>query len=299
MKESEKTIMTDRLLRGIIPEHHFRFSLCEVPALVTEGVQIHKADPLSGWLLAEALCATTLLSVILADEENLTLRWDYPGPAKVILSDVNEKAEVRVMGTQTQLLNHASSIGEALGGDGVISAISSFPRRHGRTGTTPAMFQDISRDLGHLLSFSFGVESAVAVGLIAPVAENIQFSAALGLLLQPLPGADLERFDLLRNRVEAPDFRTWLETQTRSPEEILEWLGEKAEIQDEVEPRYACHCTRERVEAVLRMMPVGELAEMWEKDEKASVSCQFCAKEYLFTKEELALFIQQGQGGRA
>ena len=203
--------MSDSLVRGAFPESQIRFAYCRSTALCTEGVTRHHSDWISGWLLSEALVCATLLSTTLKDEEKLTLRWIYPGPVGVIMADMTERGEVRGFTQRVSLLPDVTTPEDALGGAGRISVVTSTPSQLLRTGITEAIFRHLPRDLAYFLSLSFQVETALAVGLIMPPGGAVRVSSAVGLLLQPLPGCDLMRFERARQSVEDPAFQSWLE----------------------------------------------------------------------------------------
>ena len=295
------TVMTDRLIRGTFPRHKFRFSVCQSAALCGEAIQRHKADLVSGWLLSESLTCAALTSIHLKAEEKLTLRWMYPGPVGTILVDTTDRGEVRGFPQRLRMLPEVRTLSEAIGGDGRVTATTSLPNRMGHTGITPALFRDVARDLAFLVSLSFQVETALAVGLVIPPREPIAPVSALGLLLQPLPEADLEAFDAVRQRMEQPDFRAWLEAGRRDPEEALARLEvpETPRQTEEMAPAYVCFCSRDKVEAVLRMLDPSELTDMIEKQGRAEVNCHFCADAYVFSKVELQGLLRQSQSGHA
>ena len=58
-------------------------------------------------------------------------------------------------------------------------------------------------------------------------------------------------------------------------------------IQDNVEPKYECDCSKENMEKALEKIGKKELAEIIEEDGKAEIVCHFCNKKYNFSKEEL------------
>jgi molecular chaperone Hsp33 len=293
--------MTDWLIRGTFPRHNYRFAVCQAAGLCEEAIQRHKADWLSGWLLSEALTCAALTSIHLKTEEKLTLRWMYPGPVGTILVDTTDRGEVRGFPQRLRLMPEFHTLSEAIGGDGRVTATTSLPNRMGHTGITPAMFRDVARDLAFLFSLSFQVETALAVGLVIPPREPIVPASALGLLLQPLPGADLEAFDAVRQRIEHPRFREWLEAGSQAPEDVLALLEvpETPQLQEEVEPAYVCFCSRDKVETVLRMLEPAELSDMIDKQGRAEVSCHFCAAAYVFSKLELQGLLRQSQSGHA
>jgi molecular chaperone Hsp33 len=58
-------------------------------------------------------------------------------------------------------------------------------------------------------------------------------------------------------------------------------------------PRFACRCSRERVEHALRSLGAAELREMAANDGGANLTCDFCTAAYAFSADEL-LSIAQG-----
>ncbi|MBI4081266.1 MAG: Hsp33 family molecular chaperone HslO [Candidatus Lambdaproteobacteria bacterium] len=293
--------MADRLIRGTFPAHHIRFAACEAAALCSESIARHHADQVAGWLLSEALTCAALLSVELKHEQRLTLRWLYPGPVGTILADLNERGEVRGFAQRLRLFPEVTTLSQAIGGSGQVSGVTSWPNRVGRKGITQAVFRDVSRDLAHFLSLSFGIESALVVGLNMPPLEPLRLRSAVGLLLQPLPGCDLTLFDRHRRTLEQRDFQGWLEAAPRPLEAMLERLGiaERPQLLGETEPSYRCQCSREKVESVLRMIEPEELRDMRDRDGKAEVNCQFCATTYVFSRSDLSALLRESQVGNA
>lgn len=293
--------MSDRLVRGVFPDHNIRFAASYAPAMCGEAVTRHQSDWISGSLLCESLMCAALLSTTLKGEEKITLRWMYGGPVGLILADMTERGEVRGFTQRVLLFPEVTSVADAVGRDGRITAVTSTPRAKLRTGITESVFQDVPRDLAYFLSLSFQIETALAVGLIMPDRERVSIASAAGLMLQPLPHGDLQQFDEVRQRVEHPTFQTWLEAEPRQPEEMLEHLalGEPAQIYDELEPAYYCHCSRAKAERVLRMYDPGEVRDMLETDGHAEVNCHFCAARYVFSADELREILRQSQAGNA
>ena len=66
------------------------------------------------------------------------------------------------------------------------------------------------------------------------------------------------------------------------------------EILSTREPRYACNCSRERIEQVLVALGARELEEMIREQHGAQVDCHFCNKRYSFQEEELKALLEGG-----
>lgn len=293
--------MADRLIRGYLPEDNIRFAVCQAGALCTDAIRRHNADPVAGWLLSEALACASLLSVAVKGTEVLTLRWIYPGPVGTILVDTRDSGAVRGFPQRLQVMDSARTVEEAIGGHGKISAVTSLPNKVLHTGITESVFRDVPRDMAHLLSLSFQLETAMTVGLIMPPREPASVESAVGVLLQPLPDADMNTFDQMRTGLEQDTFRQWLETAPQPLETVLASAvdGRPAEVLAEVEPHFVCGCSRAKVASVLRMLDPAELQDIIEKDGGTEVSCHFCATQYAFDRAELETFLRESSSGHA
>lgn len=51
--------------------------------------------------------------------------------------------------------------------------------------------------------------------------------------------------------------------------------------------RFKCRCSRERVEQILKTIPQQEMIDICEKDGFASIKCEFCSEDYIFTLKQL------------
>ncbi len=58
---------------------------------------------------------------------------------------------------------------------------------------------------------------------------------------------------------------------------------------------FTCNCSWERVERALALVGIAELRAMLEEDEKASVRCDFCTKEYTISSDDLRRMIDEAQ----
>ena len=291
--------MTDILLRGMLPEVKIRFAVCQAADVCGEALRRHNTDALSGWLLSEALTCAVLTSVTLKDQEKITLRWMYDGPAGEIMADASAQGRVRGFAQRPRLLERVQTLDEALGKDGRVVAVSSLPHKVLQTGITGAVFRDLPRDLAHLFSLSFQVESALAIGLFIPQAEPPRVVSALGVLMQPLPGADLEVFEQVRATLESPDFRAWLEQEPRQPEAVLARAGPGQGVQalESLVPVFACECSAEKVRNVLRMLDPADLRETLREEGRVDVQCHFCGEAYEFSEPEVLSLLERDETG--
>ena len=59
------------------------------------------------------------------------------------------------------------------------------------------------------------------------------------------------------------------------------------QVRSELQPRFSCRCSRERLVRALRALGASELLDMADKDGGAEACCDFCTETYVVSKEEL------------
>ena len=88
---------------------------------------------------------------------------------------------------------------------------------------------------------------------------------------------------------------TTLLDQGLEPEDMLRFLFPDAVVMEELDIRFACQCSRERVEQTLVSLGKQELERLIEEDEQAEVVCHFCNEAYVFNKDEMQVILDQAK----
>jgi molecular chaperone Hsp33 len=119
-----------------------------------------------------------------------------------------------------------------------------------------------------------------------------------GIMLQRLPGESLPGHDY--SPTDEDWRRTMLLLSTATPAELVDphlplenlllrlFHEEGVRVFRPLHLSFGCRCTRERVEALLRMFPENELEDMKLEDGDLEVTCQFCNQSFRFDEAELA-----------
>ena len=78
-----------------------------------------------------------------------------------------------------------------------------------------------------------------------------------------------------------------------SLEEIATYISDDlgTYVVEELNPKYKCDCSRERMEKALISIGKKDIMELAE-DEETEVECHFCNKKYKFSKEEILNLIK-------
>lgn len=125
---------------------------------------------------------------------------------------------------------------------------------------------------------------------------------AVGLLLQRMPdtGGRTERagdtdHDGWSRMQQLAETVTSKELLELAPEEVLHRLfwQERLMRLDERECRFSCSCSRERVEAMLKMLGQEEIESVLNEQGTVEVRCEYCNESYAFDRIDcMGLFIE-------
>jgi molecular chaperone Hsp33 len=113
---------------------------------------------------------------------------------------------------------------------------------------------------------------------------------AAGLFLQRLPGQQVEDADAWERLTALADTVTVEELASLPVEQLLHRLFHEETLRlFEPEPvAYRCGCSRERIAEVLRAMGEGEVSELVQSEGEIHAGCEFCGRDYVFDKVDVA-----------
>lgn len=126
--------------------------------------------------------------------------------------------------------------------------------------------------------------------------NGILCKAAGGYLVEKLPDCREETIKQVEEnlaklvKMDCGDkLPTNLLLQGVTPVEIVETILDGLEMQplQQIEPKYVCECTEDRLFRALRLLPREEVDDILEKEEQIEARCHFCGKVYRMTPEEV------------
>jgi molecular chaperone Hsp33 len=249
--------------------------------------------------LGRGLTAAAMLSSTLKERDSsVTLTIDGDGPLKKIVciggiaepgprgSGIAVRGYVQNHTVQLPLKDGKLDIGGGVGRHGRMSVVKDLRLKNPYIGQVNLISGEIAADLAHYYVQSEQTPSLVSLGVIASDAD---VSSAGGVLLQALPGCDDALIDELELR--SPVFGEIAnELKHESPENLLQsWFRDLGPERLETrELRYACSCSKTRMERALIALGPEELGRMITDDvDGAELVCHFCNKKYRFTTHDL------------
>ena len=248
----------------------------------------HAYPPALARVLAELAGAATLLAAALKFDGSLILQLVGNGPVRLIVVECNpglalrgtaqwDEARVRALPDDATLTS--------LAGDAERSrlAITLDPRDAGPLyqGIVALGAESVATTIEHYLETSEQVESRLVL--------DVRDGEVAGVLLQRMPGSGPED-DVTWQRAsaalaEAPRERVVAASDGNEGLSAL-FPAEDVRVFAPTQPRYACTCSRARVEGALRIAGREEIEAALAQDGDVDVTCEFCGTQYRFSASE-------------
>ena len=280
----------DGLLHISLLEGQARAILIESTAMVQRAKEIHGLSKIATAALGRTLTATAMLgSMLKGEDESVTATIKGGGPIGTVLAVSNEKCDVKGYVTNPEVdlprTGKKLPVGAAVGKEGRLTVIKDMHLREPYVGQVNLVSGEIAEDFAMYFTASEQTPSLVSLGVLV---SDEKVEAAGGLIVQLLPGASEAAIQSIEN--SAGMFMDISGTMKQyhldgAVEQLLMHL--QPEILERRETRYACDCSRARVEKALIALGRRELRDMIDEQHGALVNCHFCRKAYGFTEEEL------------
>jgi molecular chaperone Hsp33 len=291
--------MNDLLYKGRFEGLEIAFTYGVTTHAVNESVVRHNCDPAGAHILGRAMTGALLGAALLPVDRRLNVCWKYKGALRTIVVDAGQDSSIRGFISPPHLSIYGDAHDDLYGEVGELQVIvSESDGTIANSGTTPISLHDVVDDLAYHYSLSDQIETGMSAMIgFAPDTER-PVKLCQGLMIQALPGTDLERFDRIRKRMNEPGFRELLGHESAS-EQYFEQLagvliGDEPGfdgIQSEAcpAPRFECTCSREKMSVVICSLPIPERMEVVKKNEPVGIQCQFCNERYELSIEECSV----------
>ena len=283
--------MTDYLVRIITETENVRALACVTTDLAEEARRRHGAWPTASAALGRALTGAALMGALLKTGQRVALRFEGNGPLKKILVEADSNGAVRgcVGAPEVHLETPEGKldVGNALGKAGFLTVTKDLGMKEPYHGMVQLISSEIAEDLALYLTESEQTPSAVGLGVFVEPENRV--SAAGGLLVQALPGADGAPPDRPLAHIEGPPPPTTLLRQGKTPEQLLEELfkGIPFKTLEKRALAFRCGCSREKIERAVLSLGAAEIDDMIQRDGGAEVTCEFCRQVWRLDRDDL------------
>lgn len=291
--------MKDYIIRAVTDDGSIRAFACYTKDTVNEAFRHHQTSPVATAALGRCLTAASMMGAMLKGEnDTVSIQLTGNGPLGRVLAVSDSKSNVRGYVDYPNVdmplnTNGKLNVGKAVGTDGYLTVINDIGMKEPYIGKIPLVTGEVGDDLTKYFAVSEQVPSAVGLGVL--VDKDYTVKTAGGFIVQVMPEGTDEDITKLEENLGQINSVTALFEEGKTPEDILKILlfGFDYHITDTLDTKYACNCSRERVEKALISLGSEEIEKIIEEDGKAELSCHFCSNKYEFSEEDLKGLVEE------
>ena len=284
--------MNDYIIRATAANDQIRAFAAVTTEMVETAREHHNTSPVATAALGRLLTAGAMMGSMMKGEKDvLTLQIKAGGPLQGITVTADSQGNVKGYVGNPDVCIPANSKGKldvaGAVGPGFLTVIKDMGLKEPYSGQVMLQTCEIAEDLTYYFATSEQVPSAV--GLRVLMNKNNTVRQAGGFIVQLMPFAEEEVISRLEQNVQKINSVTNLLEEGHTPESLLEKVleGFDVQINEKMDTRFRCNCSKERVAKALISIGRKELNEMIQEGKPIEMNCHFCNTNYNFTVEEL------------
>ena len=285
--------MQDKIMKFLAYDGKISVVCTSTTELVEKARQIHDLSPVATAAFGRLLTISAIMgNEMKSEKDKLTVQMKGNGPLGTMLvtSDNFPRVKGYVSNPVVDLpLNDMGKldVGGAVGNAGFINVIKDIGLKEPYVGICPLISGEIAEDFAEYFAKSEQKNTAVGLGVLVNK-EGVK--SAGGYIITPMPDATEEDI----SNIEQNIFKAGAVSKMLDQKLTLKEIGEKITgdknikvLTENITPKYECDCSKEHMAEALKTIGKQELEKIIKEDEKAELTCHFCNKKYMFTKEEL------------
>ena len=284
--------MNDYIIRATAANAQIRAFAAVTTEMVETAREHHNTSPVATAALGRLLTAGAMMGSMMKGEKDvLTLQIKAGGPLQGITVTADSQGNVKGYVGNPDVCIPANSKGKldvaGAVGPGFLTVIKDMGLKEPYSGQVMLQTCEIAEDLTYYFATSEQVPSAVGLGVL--MNKNNTVRQAGGFIVQLMPFAEEEVISRLEQNVQKINSVTNLLEEGHTPESLLEKVleGFDVQINEKMDTRFRCNCSKERVAKALISIGRKELNEMIQEGKPIEMNCHFCNTNYNFTVEEL------------
>lgn len=291
--------MSDYIVRATAANTQIRAFAASTTELVEEARRRHEASPVAAAALGRLLTAGAMMGSMMKNPTDvLTLQVQCGGPIGGMTVTADSKGEVKGYVHNPDVMlppkNGKLDVGGALG-PGFLNVIKDMGLKEPYSGQTILQTGEIAEDLTYYFATSEQVPSSVGLGVLMDKDNTVR--CAGGFIVQVMPFIEDEVLDRLEENIKHIQSVTAMLDDGHTPEEMLGKVleGLDMEITDTVDTKFACNCSKERIEKAIISVGKKEIQSMIDDGKDIEVKCHFCNTAYGFTVDELKEILKKSR----
>jgi molecular chaperone Hsp33 len=290
--------MPDRIVSARSSDGSIAITAGITTELIREIQRRHALAPTASAALGRLVSGAALLAAGMKGQGRLSLQISSTGPLRGLVADVSAAGpgEIGARGYCYEPavdlpLNERGKldVGKAVG-KGRLQVTRSFEVGQPYMGVVPLATGEIGDDIARYLFDSEQVASVVALGVLV---NSQGVKASGGVIAQLLPGADERTIARVEEQAQKMAPVTTQIENGAGADDLARALAGPLDLKfiGETSVRFACRCTRERVETAFISLGRDELVEIASEQIQTEAICEFCKQQYLLSRDEVRALI--------
>lgn len=294
--------MSSTIIRAMTRDGSARAFVINSKDIVNKAIEIHKTAPTATALFGRLLTASSVMGTMLPEKENtmtVAIRGQGIAGTTLCVADYYGNVKGYIQNPQADIPlkpNGKLDVSGIVGG-GILSVSKDVGGEVPFNGNIELVSGEVAEDIAQYYAVSEQVPTLCALGVL--VDTDYSCRAAGGVFVQLLPFADEEVITRLEENARLLTNVSSLFDKSLSNEDVLKIAlnGIEYDLFDELTVDYECNCTSDRTERAIISLGKQEIEKIFAEQKAAGepeelcLNCQFCNKEYKYTKEEaLKLF---------
>lgn len=284
--------MSDYIVRATAAGNQIRAFAAVTKDTVETARKAHNTSPVATAALGRLLTGGAMMGVMMkGDKDILTLQVHAGGPLQGMTVTADSKGNVKGYVGNPNVCIPANSKGKldvaGAVGVGFMDVIKDMGLKEPYVGQVALQTSEIAEDLTYYFATSEQVPSAVGLGVLMNKDNTVR--QAGGFIVQLMPFAEEPVIARLEKNVQKINSVTNLLEKGHTAESLLDQVldGFDVEINDRIDTRFYCNCSKKRVEKALISIGRKDLNEMIQEGKPIEMNCHFCNTNYTFSVEEL------------
>ena len=288
--------MSSTIIRAMTRDGSARAFVINSKDIVNKAIKIHGTAPTATALFGRLLTASSVMGTMLPEKENtmtVAIRGQGIAGTTLCVADYYGNVKGYIQNPQADIPLKPSGKLDVSGivGGGILSVSKDVGAEVPYNGNIELVSGEVAEDIAQYYAVSEQVPTLCALGVL--VDTDYACRAAGGVFVQLLPFADEEVVTRLEENAKLLSNVSSLFDKGLSNEDVLKIAlnGIEYDLFDELEIDYECNCTAERTERAIISLGKQEIEKIFAEQhaegqaEELSLHCQFCNKEYKYTRE--------------
>ena len=277
-----------KLYKSIVLDGDLTLSVLDTTDIVNDAIKIHKLTPLTAAALGRALTVCTFMSGGLknkSDKLSISINGNGVGGKITVCgnSDLEVRGSIDNPNVSLPLKDNGKlDVSGCVGNSGRITVVKSMGLKEPYVGTSNIVSGELGEDFATYFALSEQIPTALAIGV--KIGKDLTCVGAGGVVLQALPNAKEENLIKAENIVNSLTSVSTVIEEKGIDGLVKKYFGD-IEYQ-EYYPKYKCLCSQEYIEKLLISLGKAEVDDIIKTEGAVKIGCQFCDKEYVFTKED-------------